>query len=93
MPREKQCTRMIPKIYKHHAENIGLFFWIKAQMAIVPTVRKEQAILSYMKFTGITLDEWDIESACSTYARMQKEFLDEIICKKNQRTDEASTQD
>lgn len=93
MPREKQCTRMIPKIYKHHAENIGLFFWIRAQMAIVPTVRKEQAVMSFFKEVGITLDEWDIESACSTYARMQKEFLDEIICKKNQRTDEASTQD
>lgn len=75
MPVEKKCTKIIPKIYKHHAENIGLFFWIKGQMSIVPTVRIEQAIMSYMKFTGITLDEWDIECACSTYTRMQKEFL------------------
>jgi hypothetical protein len=75
MPVEKQFTKMIPKIYKHHAENIGLFFWIKAQLAIVPTVRIDQAVMSYMRFTGITLDEWDVESACSTYTRMQKEFI------------------
>jgi hypothetical protein len=75
MPIEKGCTKLIPKIYKHHAENIGLFFWIKAQLAIVPTVRIEQAILSYMKFTGITMDEWDIESASATYRKMQRDFF------------------
>ncbi len=77
MPVEKECTKLIPKIYKHHAENIGLFFWIKAQVTIVPTVRIEQAILSYMKFTGITLDEWDIENARRTYQRMQNEYFED----------------
>lgn len=76
MPVEKECIKLIPKIYKHHAENIGLFFWIKAQLAIVPTVRIEQAILSYMKFTGISFDEWDIENARRTYQRMQNEYFE-----------------
>jgi hypothetical protein len=75
MPREKNCTKIIPRIYKKNAENIGLFFFINAQKQIIPTVTIEQAIWNYFKFAEI--DDWDMECALATFTRMQKEFLDD----------------
>ena len=72
MPREKECTKLVPMIYKRNAENLLLFAWVNAQKQIVPTITLEQAIWSYFKFTGI--DDWDMESARTTYCRLQKEF-------------------
>jgi len=51
-----------------------LFTWVKAQQQIVPTVTVDQAIYGFFKFTGI--DNWNIESAKTTYARMQNDFYE-----------------
>ena len=72
MPKEKEVTKCIPKIYKRNAENIGLFFFVNAQRQIVPTVTLQQAIYNYFRFTNI--EDWDIESAMTTFSRLQKEF-------------------
>ena len=77
MPKEKECRSLIPKIYKSNAENLGLFFFVNAQRQIVPTITLEQAIWNYFRFANI---EWDMESARSTFGRMQKEFYED--CKK-----------
>lgn len=74
MPKEKELHRIIPKIYRRCAEDLGLFFWVKAQKSIVPTIRVDQAILSYFREIGISVDEWDLECARITYFRMQHEF-------------------
>lgn len=74
MPLQKKVTKLIDRIYKSNAENMGLFFFIKGQQSIVPTIKIEQSIMSYFKFLGITLDDWDIDSAKSTFSRMQKEY-------------------
>jgi hypothetical protein len=73
MPKEKDCTKLIPRIYKKHAENIGLFFFVNAQRQIVPTVTLEQAIWNYFRYAEI--DDWDMESAMTTYSRLQVEFF------------------
>ena len=75
MPKEKDCTQMIPNIYKRNAENIGLFFFVNAQRQIVPTVTLSQAIKNYFRFTGIC--DWDMDSAIVTFARLQKEFYED----------------
>lgn len=74
MPKEKETTRLIAKIYKKNFENTALFVWVNAQKQIVPTVTLEQAIWSYFKYFDI---DWDIESAMVTYVRMQKEFYED----------------
>lgn len=74
MPVEKEITRLIPRIYKCNAENLGLFFYVKALQTHFPTIKIEQAIMSYFKFAGISVDEWDMDSARSTFTRMQKDF-------------------
>ena len=74
MPKEKELTKCIPKIYKRNAENIMLFCWVNAQRQILPTITLDQAIWNFFKFTDI---EWDMESAVSTYSRLQKEYFED----------------
>jgi hypothetical protein len=74
MPKEKQLRKLIPKIYKWNAENLGLFFFIKGQQSIVPTITIDQAIHNYFRFIG---DDWDIETARAIYSRLQKEFYED----------------
>jgi GTP cyclohydrolase I len=73
MPAEKECTKIIPNIYKRNYENLLLFSWVNAQKQIVPTITIEQAIWQYLKFYGI---DWDMESAMATYSRLQKEYYE-----------------
>jgi hypothetical protein len=74
MPREKELTKCIPKIYKRNAENIMLFSWVNAQRQVVKTITLEQAIWNFLKFTDT---DWDMESAMSTYSRLQKEYYED----------------
>lgn len=53
-------------------------------MRILPTMTIDQAIQNYLKF--IDSDEWNVESARSTFGKLQKEFYE---CMK----DEASKKD
>jgi hypothetical protein len=80
MPREKSFTKMIPKIYKCNAENLGLFFFIKAQLQTFPTLSVEGAMSNFRRFTGITIDDWDDESMRATYNRLQREYYKELKC-------------
>ena len=75
MQKEKDFTRCIHKIYRRNAENIMLFSWVNAQKQIVPTITIDQAIWNYFKFTSI--EDWDIESARSTFVRLQKEYYED----------------
>ena len=81
MPKDKELTRLIPRIYKWNYENLALFIWVKAQMSLIRTITLDQAIQGYMKFTGITFEDWDLDSMKSTYTRLQNEFYD---CMKNE---------
>ena len=75
MPKEKDLSKCIPKIYKRNAENIMLFSWVNAQRQIVPTVTIEQAIWNYFRF--IEDDSWDVDSAKSSFHLMQKEYYED----------------
>lgn len=79
MPKEKSCTKIISNIYKRNAENILLFGWVNAQKKIIPAITLEQAIWGYFKYFDI--DDWDMESAKSTYCRLQKEFHEDCKSK------------
>ena len=73
MPKDKEFTKLIPRIYKVNAENLMLFTWVNAQRRIIPTMTLEQAIWGFMKECDI---DWDMESAISTYGRLQKEYYE-----------------
>jgi hypothetical protein len=74
MPTEKPCMKMIPRIYKWSFENASLFFFIKAQQQVFPTMTIDSVIKNYVRFMGMDYDDWDIESMRSTYTRMQNDF-------------------
>lgn len=74
MPKRKEITKLIPRIYQVNAENLLLFGWVKAQKQIVPTITIAQAILNFFRFAEISVDEWEIESAKTQYDRIQKDF-------------------
>ena len=73
---EKECTKLIPRIYKRSAENMGLFFFVNAQRQLIPTITLDMAIRNFFRFTCI--DTWDIESAMNIYCKMQKEYFEDL---------------
>jgi hypothetical protein len=75
MPKEKELTGCIPRIYKCNAENIMLFSWVNAQRQVIPTVSIEQAIWNYFKFIGA--DSWDMEAARTQFHRLQKFYFND----------------
>jgi len=74
MPKEKDMTKCIHRIYKRNAESIGLFYWVNAQKQLVPPISVEQAIHNFCRFNAI---DWDIESAKATYFLMQKQYYED----------------
>lgn len=74
MPTDKTVNKLIPRIYKWNMENIGLFFFVKGQQQIFPTMTTKQAMNNYRRFICIDFDEWDDECMRSTFNRLQKEF-------------------
>lgn len=64
----------MPKFYRWSIYNTSMFFFIKAQMQVFPTLTIDQAISNYYKFTQIDEGEWDRMSIRMQYNRMQHEF-------------------
>ena len=71
---EKPCIKIIPRMYKWSFENTSLFFFIKAQQQILPTLTIDACIKNYSRLTGITFIDWDPESMKTAYNRMQNDF-------------------
>ena len=76
MPLEKKITKPIYNLYKKNAENLGLFFFVKGQQSLFPTIKIEQAIMGYFRFMGITLDDWDMECAKTIFTRLQNDYYE-----------------
>jgi hypothetical protein len=76
MPKEKEYTINIHKIYKRKYEDLGMFFFVEGLRSVVPAVSIEHAILSYFKYLGI--EDYNIESAMCNFTRMKKEFYESI---------------
>jgi len=74
MPKEKEHTKIIPRIYKRKYEDIGMFFYIEGQLKIVPTCTVEQSLCSYFRFVGI--ENYNLESAVVTFSKMRSEYID-----------------
>lgn len=74
MPKEKASEKLIAKIYRRKYEDIALMFFVDGQRALMPVLSVEKAIYNYFKF--IREDEFNIESAMTTYTRLKKEFYE-----------------
>lgn len=75
--REKEIVKIMPKYYRWNAYNTSMFFFIKGQLQLFPTMTLDQAISNYYRFTGIDEGEWDRMTIRTQYDRMQHEFYND----------------
>jgi hypothetical protein len=71
MPKTKNYTVSLPKIYRRKYEDIGMLFWIESRRQVIPATSVEQCIESFFDFIGVN---GNLESALSNYTRLKKEF-------------------
>jgi len=74
MPKEKDYSKVVPKIYKKNFYSIAMLFYVEGQKQIVPAVTIEQSLYSYAKLMGF--DNFDVKSASVTLSRLRAEFID-----------------
>lgn len=74
MPREKLYMTLIPKIYKRNYSDISMFFFVEGQRSIMPAVSVEKALYNYFKY--VDEDNYNIESALTTFQRLKKELYE-----------------
>ena len=74
MPRDKKFVETIPELYRMKSEDTALLFFIKGQLQLAPTMTIDQAMKNYLKLTGLTIDDWDMECMRSTYNRLNRIF-------------------
>lgn len=86
MPVKKEMMKLIPKIYRCSFENNGLYFFVRGQKQLLPTMTVDLAIKNYFREMGISFDEWDLDCARVTYFRMQHEFYDNQKCNETSQT-------
>ena len=90
MPKETEYTKIIPKIYRYNYEKLALFFFIRGQLQVLPTMQLKQAIENFRRFTGITESDWDTDCIRTIYNNIRIEFIDlkfkNECTKKNNRT-------
>lgn len=76
MPSETEFTKLIPKIYRYNYEKLALFFFIRGQLQILPTMHLKQCIDNFRRFSGIDESEWDENCMRTIYGNIQREFID-----------------
>jgi len=74
MPREKESLKLIPKIYKRNYEDISMFFYVLALRKTISAMSIQKCL--YMYFGEVGIDDYNIESAMTTFTRMQKEYIE-----------------
>lgn len=73
MPKTKDYTVSIPKIYRRQYEDIGMFFWVESLRRVVPATPIEQCIQTFFDYAEI---DGNVESAMSSYTRLKREFYE-----------------
>ena len=80
MPVKKELMKLIPKLYRRSYEDNGLYFFVRGQKQLLPSLTIDLAIKNYFREVGIEFDEWDLDCARVTYFRMVHEFYDNQKC-------------
>lgn len=74
MPKVKEIEQLIPKIYRRNYFDYSMFFFVMGQRNVLPALSIEKSLYNYFRAMGI--DDYNIESALTTYIRIQKEFYE-----------------
>ena len=74
MPAEKDIEKTIPKLYRRKFEDMALLFYVEGQRDIMPAVTVEKAVINF--FRKIDCDDYNLESAMTTYMNLKKEYFE-----------------
>ena len=68
----KNYTKIIPRLYRRKYEDIAMLYYVEGQRDIMPAVTIEKALYNF--FRNIGEEDFNIESAMTTYQRLKKDF-------------------
>lgn len=74
MPGEKDIEKTIPKLYRRKFEDLSMLFYVEGQRDIIPAITIEKAVINF--FRKIDCDDYNLESAMTTYMNLKKEYFD-----------------
>lgn len=75
MAKETQIEKTIPKLYKRNALNLMMFAFVRGVRATLHTITISNAIRMFMENMELSGEEYDSESARSTFHLLQKELI------------------
>lgn len=75
MPRVTELEKEIPKLYRRSALNMLMFAFVRGARAALHTLTIKDAILMFMEDFELDDDEFNYQTALTTYAQMQKELI------------------
>lgn len=74
MPKTKESEKIIPKLYRRKFEDVALLFYVEGQKDIIPAITIEKAVINF--FRKIGEENYNIESAITTYLNLKKEYFE-----------------
>lgn len=76
MAAQPEVKNKISALYQRGHLETAVFSWISSAKYIFPDASVDSAISGFYKFYGISPEDYSIDTARSTYYRMQKELLE-----------------
>lgn len=74
MSKVKESEKLIEKIYRRKYEDLSMYFFVVGHRFSVPGISIEKALMNYFRFIGE--QNYNLESAMTTYFRLQSEFYE-----------------
>lgn len=76
MPRTKEISGKIPRIYQRCALDLMMFGYVCGVRNTLHTITIPQAILMFIEEYEIEIEDFNTKSALVIFNRMQKEMID-----------------
>lgn len=74
MPRRKKVFINVPALYQRQCLDHILFGYVNGIRKAMPSVSVVECVKYFMDDNELSEDDYPLETACTTYWRMQKEF-------------------
>lgn len=73
---ETKVEGTIPRIYKRNTISLLMFSFVQGVRTTLHTISVKQALCMFKEVYNLTEEEFNVDSALTTYSRMQQEFFD-----------------
>ncbi len=76
MPKRKKIFFNVPLMYQRQCIDHILFGYVNGIQKAMPSVSVLECVKYFMEDNGFCEDDYPLETACTTYFRMQKEYYE-----------------